>query len=71
MLSDYDHAIARAYGVAYDTFLPEIGLGISGVAKRSAFLIDRQGIIRYAESSDDPKKLPDFAKIQEKLAELK
>ncbi len=70
LLSDYDHAIARAYEVAYDNFLPEIGLGISGVAKRSAFLIDRQGIIRYTESHDEPHQLPDFAKIQAKLSEL-
>jgi peroxiredoxin len=70
LLSDYDHAVARAYGVAYDNFLPEIGLGISGVAKRSAFLIDRQGIIRYAESHNDPHQIPDFAKIQAQLSEL-
>lgn len=71
LLSDYDHTVARAYGIAVDNFLADLGLGISGVAKRSAFLIDRQGIIQYAESSDDPKKLPDFTKIQAKLAELK
>lgn len=70
LLSDYDHSVAKAYDVAYDSFLPEIGLGISGVAKRSAFLIDHEGKIQYAESSDDPKKLPDFSKIQAKLAEL-
>ena len=71
LLSDYEHVVAKAYGVAYDSFLPEIGLGMGGVAKRSAFLIDRQGIIQYSESSDDPAQLPDFAKIQAKLAELK
>lgn len=71
LLSDYDHAVAKAYGIAYGSFLPEIGLGMGGVPKRSAFLIDRDGIIRHAEASDDPKKLPDFAAIQAKLAELK
>ncbi|PWU10119.1 MAG: hypothetical protein C5B47_02660 [Verrucomicrobia bacterium] len=70
LLSDYDHAVARAYGVAYENFLPEVGLGLSGVAKRAAFLIDRQGMIRYAESHDDPQQVPDFAKIQAKLSEL-
>ena len=43
---------------------------MGGVAKRSAFLIDRNGLIQYAESNEDPKQLPDFAKIQAKLAEL-
>lgn len=71
LLSDYEHAVAKAYGIAYESFLPQIGLGMGGVAKRSAFLIDRSGIIQYSESSDDPKQLPDFAAIQAKLTELK
>ncbi|MEI6322381.1 MAG: redoxin domain-containing protein [bacterium] len=71
LLSDYEHTAAKAYGVAYESFLPELGLGFGGVAKRSAFLIDRTGLIQYAESSDDPKQLPDFDAIKTKLSELK
>jgi len=71
LLSDYEHAVAKAYGIAYESFLPQIGLGMGGVPKRSAFLIDRSGVIQYAESSDDPKQLPNFEAIQAKLAELK
>lgn len=71
LLSDYEHAVAHAYGIAYESFLPQIGLGMSGVPKRSAFLIDRSGTVQYAEASDDPKQLPDFQAIQAKLAELK
>lgn len=71
LLSDYDHSVARNYGVAYESFLPQIGLGMSGVPKRSAFLIDRTGVIQYAESSDDPKQLPDFAAIKAKLDAIK
>jgi len=71
LLSDYEHHVANAYGVAYGSFLPQIGLGMAGVSKRSAFLIDRGGVIQYAESNEDPKQLPDFTKIQAKLAELK
>jgi peroxiredoxin len=70
LLSDYDHSAARAYGVAYDTFLPGANLPMGGVAKRSAFVVDPQGVIQYAESSDNPKQLPDFAAIQAKLKEL-
>jgi glutaredoxin-dependent peroxiredoxin len=70
LLSDYDHSIARAYGVAYDRFLPDANLPMGGVAKRSAFVIDRQGVIQYAESSDNPKQLPNFGAIQAKLKEL-
>jgi len=71
LLSDYEHAVAKAYGIAYESFLPQIGLGMGGVPKRSAFLIDRSGVVQYAESSDDPKQLPNFEAIQAKLAELK
>jgi len=71
LLSDYEHSVTKTYGVAYESFLPHIGLGMGGVPKRSAFLIDRSGVIQYAESNEDPKQLPDFAKIQAKLAELK
>ncbi len=71
LLSDYEHTVAKAYGIAYESFLPQVGLGFGGVPKRSAFIIDRSGIIQYAESSDDPKQLPNFVSIQARLAELK
>jgi peroxiredoxin len=71
LLSDYEHNVAREYGVAYDSFLPQKDLGMGGVAKRSAFVVDKNGIIQYAESSDDPGQLPNFDKIKAKLAELK
>ncbi len=71
LLSDYDHKVTRAYGVAYDSFLPQLNLGYAGVAKRSAFVVDKNGVIQYAESSDDPKQLPNFAAIQDCLGKLK
>jgi glutaredoxin-dependent peroxiredoxin len=71
LLSDYDHKVANAYGVMYDSFLPQMNLGMGGVPKRSAFIIDKSGVIRYAESNDDARQLPNFDKIKAKLAELK
>ena len=70
LLSDYEHVVAKAYGVAYDSFAPERGLPMGGVAKRSAFIIDRNGVIQYAESSDNPRQLPNFDAIKTKLDEL-
>ena len=49
LLSDYEHKVANSYGVAYESFLPQLNLGFAGVAKRSAFLMDRDGVIQYAE----------------------
>jgi peroxiredoxin len=71
LLSDYEHKVTKAYDVMYDSFLPQINLGMSGVAKRSAFIVDKNGVIQYAESNDDAKALPSFDKIKAKLAELK
>ncbi len=71
LLSDYEHKVAKEYGVAYNSFLPQMNLGMAGVAKRSAFIIDKNGVIQYTESSDDAKQLPNFDKIKAKLAELK
>jgi len=71
LLSDYEHKVAKAYDVMYDSFLPQLNLGMAGVPKRSAFVIDKNGMIQYAESNDDAKQLPNFDKIKAKLAELK
>lgn len=70
LLSDYEHEAAKAYDVAYDSFYPEKNLIMGGVPKRSAFVIDKAGVIQHAESSDNPGDLPDFDKIQAVLKEL-
>jgi peroxiredoxin len=67
LLSDYDHKVARAYGVAYDSFLPQLNLGYAGVPKRSAFVIDKSGKIVFAWSSDDPKQVPNFEEVKKAL----
>ncbi len=64
LLSDYEHKTAQAYDVAYDSFLPQLNLGMCGVPKRSAFVIDKSGVVCYAESSDDPKQLPNFRAVK-------
>ncbi|MCB1206442.1 MAG: redoxin domain-containing protein [Verrucomicrobiae bacterium] len=70
LLSDYEHKTAAAYDVAYSSFLPEKNLKMGGVPKRSAFIIDKAGIVQYSESSDNPGDLPDFEAIKAKLKEL-
>jgi peroxiredoxin len=70
LLSDYEHAVTEAYGVAYKQFLPEKNLIMGGVPKRSAFVIDRAGIIQYAEIQEHPKDMPDFEAIKAVLRSL-
>ena len=71
LLSDYEHKVTQAYDVAYDSFLPQMNLGMGGVSKRAVFIIDRDGVIQYAQSNDDARALPNFEKIKTKLAEMK
>ncbi|MBA3387043.1 MAG: redoxin domain-containing protein [Verrucomicrobiota bacterium] len=71
LLSDYEHHVARRYDVAYDSFLPQLGLPMGGVPKRAVFVIDRAGLIQYSESNDDARALPNFEKIKARLTELK
>ncbi|SKB06916.1 Peroxiredoxin [Prosthecobacter debontii] len=70
LLSDYDHKVATAYGIAYESFLPAKNLIMGGVPKRSAFIIDKAGVIQYAEVLESPGDLPNFTAIQAKLKEL-
>lgn len=62
LLSDFNKEVATAY----DVLFPEL-LGFKGVAKRSAFVISKDGTIVYASSSDNPKELPDFGAVQAAL----
>lgn len=66
LLSDFNKTATPEWGVMYETFGP----GLKGVAKRSAFVVDKEGIIRYAEVLDNAGELPDFARVRETLASL-
>lgn len=65
LLSDFNKEVSKAYGAQYETFL-----GMNGVAKRSAFVIDTEGVIRYRFVSDDAKVKPNLAEIREALKGL-
>ena len=66
LLSDFNKEVSRAYGCLYEEWI----LDMKGVSKRAAFVIDGEGIVRYAEVLDNPGNLPDFNKIQETLQGL-
>jgi glutaredoxin-dependent peroxiredoxin len=63
LLSDFNKNVSKAYGTLYETFI----LDMQGVSKRSAFLIDEEGIIQYAEVLENAGEQPDFQAIQEVL----
>ena len=70
LLSDYEHKATEAYGIAYESFLPEKNLIMGGVSKRSAFVVDKAGVVQYAEVLEVPSDMPNFDAIKECLKAL-
>ncbi|NJC25759.1 redoxin domain-containing protein [Neolewinella antarctica] len=64
LLSDFNKEVSRQYGSLYDTF----AFGMEGVSKRSAFVIDKEGVVRYAEVLENAGDQPNFRAIRETLA---
>lgn len=60
LLSDFNKEVSQAYHSLYENFV----LGMKGVSKRSAFVVDKDGILRYAEVLEDAGKQPDFEAIK-------
>jgi len=67
LLSDFNKEAITAYGCKYDTWI----LGLKGVAKRSSFVIDKEGVVRFAEILENASDYPNFAGIKKALEELK
>jgi peroxiredoxin len=66
LLSDFNKEISKLYGSLYEQF----GYGMKGVGKRSAFVIDKQGVIRYAEVLENASLVPDFTAIKKTIEQL-
>ncbi len=66
LLSDFNKTASEEYACLYETF----SLEMKGVSKRSAFVIDKAGIVRYAEVLENAGLQPDFLKVQECLNKL-
>jgi peroxiredoxin len=63
MLSDFNKTVSTAYDVLLENFV----FGMQGVSKRAAFVIDTEGVVRYAEVTPHPGALPNFVAIKEAL----
>ncbi len=67
LLSDFNKTVSAAYGSLYETF----SLDMKGVSKRSAFVIDANGIVRYTEVLENASEEPDYIAIENCLTSLK
>jgi len=63
LLSDFNKEVSVAYDCLYDHF----SYNMQGVSKRSAFVIDKRCIVRYAEVLEKATDLPNFDAIHETL----
>jgi peroxiredoxin len=68
LLSDFNREVVKKYGIVLEDFA---GMKGYNVAKRSVFIIDKTGTIRFRWVSDDPGKEPDYGEIEMKLKEMK
>jgi peroxiredoxin len=66
LLSDFNKEAIKAYDVVFDNF----SVGYNGVARRSTFVIDKDGIVRFAEVLPQQGDQPDMEAIRKALAEL-
>lgn len=66
LLSDFNKEVAIEYGSIYTDWI----LDMKGVAKRSAFIVDKNGMIKYAEVLESAGDLPNFEAINQTLEQL-
>jgi peroxiredoxin len=66
MLSDFNKEVSTAYDSIYETF----AFGMKGVSKRSAFVVDKEGIVQHAEILDNAGEMPNLEQIKAVLLTL-
>lgn len=69
VLSDFNKEVSQTYGAFYDVWLPG-KFDLKGVSKRSAFVVDKNGIIQYAEVLENAGEEPNYSAVQETLKNL-
>jgi glutaredoxin-dependent peroxiredoxin len=67
ILSDFAKATIQAYGIVHDGFA-----GLTGyvASKRSVFVLDKGGVVRYAWVSDNPGVEPNYEEVAKALAAI-
>ena len=65
LLSDFNKTVTAQY----DVLNPDM-IGLKGIAKRSVFVIDKNGVVRHKEVLEDARNEPDYGKVKQALASL-
>jgi peroxiredoxin len=67
ILSDYARETVRRLNIFHNDFA---GLKGYTAAKRSVFILDPNGVVRYKWVSDDPTKEPNYEEVRAQLAKI-
>ena len=62
LLSDLNKTVIKAYDVVFPMLA-----GVGDTAARAAFVVGKDGVIKYAEQTATPKDLPNFSAIKAAL----
>ncbi len=66
LLSDFNKETSQAYEAYYENFV----FGMHGVSKRAAFVVDKDGLIQYAEVLEKASDIPNFDAVKEALERM-
>ncbi|MCE1187857.1 MAG: peroxiredoxin [Ignavibacteria bacterium] len=69
LLSDFNKEVAPKYDALFDVFVPG-KFDYLGVCKRAAFVIDKEGVVKYTEVLASPGDEPNYEAIEKIVAEL-
>jgi glutaredoxin-dependent peroxiredoxin len=68
LLSDHDGEVSALYGAKYNRDFTAMKL--DRISRRAAFVVDRTGVVRYAEVLESAGEMPDFDEIKRVVASL-
>jgi peroxiredoxin len=68
ILCDFNREVVKAYDVYHDNF---VGLNGYTAAKRSVFVLDKQGIVRYKWITENPGVEPNYDEVIRAVESLK
>ena len=68
LLSDSEKQISKSYGSLYESFLNIPGLK---AAKRSVFVLDKNGVVKFKWVSEDARVEPDYEAVKKEIQKLK
>ena len=67
LLSDFNKEVSTTYDCIYESFIG----WMKGVSKRAAFIVDKNGVVQYAEVLENAGEIPNFEEINSVFEEIK